>query len=98
MSVSAPDGGRARRHLLLVDKGVGIDAFHRGHLSQAVQEKLLADIDARLLRLESGETDESNEQKPAPDRTDANSPTESVAQNKTTDPDNVATTFEKRNR
>jgi len=47
-----------------------IDAFHRGHLSQAVQEKLLADIDARLLRLESGQTDEPNEQKPSPDRAD----------------------------
>jgi len=46
----------ARRHLLPVEKGVVIDAFHRGHLSQTVQEKLLADIDAQLLRLESGET------------------------------------------
>jgi CPA1 family monovalent cation:H+ antiporter len=62
----------ARRHLLLVEKGVVIDAFHRGYLNQAVQEKLLADIDAQLLRLESGETEESNEQKPSPDRTDAN--------------------------
>jgi CPA1 family monovalent cation:H+ antiporter len=60
----------ARRHLLLVEKGVVIDGFHRGLLSQAVQEKLLADIDAQLLRLESGETDESNAQKPSPDRTD----------------------------
>ena len=68
----------ARRHLLLVEKGVVIDAFHRGHLSQAVQEKLLADIDAQLLRLESGETDESNEQEPSPDRTDADDPTESL--------------------
>ena len=47
----------ARRHLLLVEKDAVIDAFHRGLLSQAVQEKLLADIDAQLLRLESGETD-----------------------------------------
>jgi hypothetical protein len=60
----------ARRHLLLVEKGVVIDAFHRGHLSQAVQEKLLGDIDAQLLRLESGETDESNAQAPSPDRAD----------------------------
>ena len=56
----------ARRHLLLLEKGVVIDAFHRGHLSQTVQEKLLADIDARLLRLESGETDESNGAKTVP--------------------------------
>lgn len=48
----------ARRHLLVVKKGVVIDAFHLGHISQAVQEKLLADIDAQLLRLESGETEE----------------------------------------
>ncbi len=52
----------ARRHLLLVEKGVVIEAFHQGLLSQAVQEKLLADIDAQLLRLESGEIPESIEQ------------------------------------
>ena len=57
----------ARRHLLLVEKNVVIDAFHRGHISQAIQEKLLADIDARLLRLESGDTDDSNEQNPPHD-------------------------------
>ena len=51
----------ARRHLLLVEKGVVNDAIHHGDLSQKVQEKLLADIDAKLLRLESGETDESTE-------------------------------------
>jgi CPA1 family monovalent cation:H+ antiporter len=67
-----------RRHLLMVEKGVVIDAFHRGHLNQAVQEKLLADIDAQLLRLESGETDEPNEQEPSPDRTGVNTPTESL--------------------
>ena len=32
--------------------------FTGGLLSQTVQEKLLADIDAQLLRLESGESDE----------------------------------------
>ena len=66
----------ARRHLLLVEKGAVIDAFHRGLLSQAVQEKLLADIDAQLLRLESGETDESIEQKPSPDRADGHNSVE----------------------
>jgi CPA1 family monovalent cation:H+ antiporter len=66
----------ARRHLLLVEKGVVIDAFHRGLLSQTVQEKLLADVDAQLLRLESGETDESNEQKPSPDRADGHNSVE----------------------
>jgi len=52
----------ARRHLLLVEKGVVIDAFRRGFVSQAVQEKLLADLDALLLGLESGEADGSAEQ------------------------------------
>lgn len=40
---------------------------HHGVLSQAVQEKLLADIDAQLLRLESGETTESIEQRAWPE-------------------------------
>lgn len=40
---------------LLIEKGVTIDAFHRGFVSQAAQEKSLADIDALLLGLESGE-------------------------------------------
>jgi CPA1 family monovalent cation:H+ antiporter len=60
----------ARRHLLLVEKGKVLDAFRHGTLSQAVQGKLLADIDAQLLRLESGETEELIEQKPTPERTD----------------------------
>ncbi len=70
----------ARRHLLLVEKGVVIDAFHRGHFSQAVQEKLLVDIDAQLLRLESGETDETKEQEPSPGHIDANNPMESLGE------------------
>lgn len=49
---------RARRHLLLVERRVIIDAVHNGTLSPAVQEKMLADIDGQLLRLESGEADE----------------------------------------
>ena len=53
----------ARRHLLLVEKGEVIEAFHRGTIGQAVHEQLLADIDARLLRLESGEPEESTGQK-----------------------------------
>jgi monovalent cation:H+ antiporter, CPA1 family len=59
----------ARRHLLLVEKGKVIEAFHQGVLSQAVQEKLLADIDGQLLRLETGETEASIEQQPSPDGT-----------------------------
>jgi Na+:H+ antiporter len=52
----------AHRHLQSVEKRAVIDAFHRGLLSQAVQEKLLADIDRQLLRLESAEPDGSAEQ------------------------------------
>jgi len=53
-----------RRHLLMVEKGEVIEAFHGGVLSQTVQEQLLADIDARLLRIESEETDEMPRQPP----------------------------------
>jgi CPA1 family monovalent cation:H+ antiporter len=45
----------ARRHLLQVEKDQVIGAFHHGTLNQEVYERLLADIDARLLRLESGD-------------------------------------------
>jgi Na+:H+ antiporter len=48
----------AQRHLLLVEKAEVINSFHRGVLGRRVYEKLLADLDARLLRLESGETEE----------------------------------------
>ena len=60
----------ARRHLQVVEKNAVISAFHRGLLSQAVQEKLLADIDAQLLRLESAEADGSTEPTPSPDRSE----------------------------
>ena len=43
----------ARRHLLQVEKDQVMGAFHHGALSQGVYERLLADIDARLLRLDS---------------------------------------------
>ena len=68
----------ARRHLLLVEKGVVIDAFHHGVLSQTVQEKLLADIDAQLLRLESGEPTESIQQRDRPDRADGHNAVEQL--------------------
>jgi hypothetical protein len=56
-ALQAEELGWARRHLLLVEKNEVLDAYHRGVLSQDVEERLLADIDARLLRLESGEAD-----------------------------------------
>jgi len=43
----------ARRHLIFVEKDEVNDAFYKGTLSQEIREKLLADIDARLLELES---------------------------------------------
>jgi Na+:H+ antiporter len=49
---------QARHHLLLVEKNRAVDAYNRGVLSLPVQERLLADIDARLLELESGDTPE----------------------------------------
>ena len=61
---------RARRHLQSVEKGAVIRAFQLGLFSQAVQDKLLADIDAKLLRLESPETDAAAEKIPSPDRAD----------------------------
>ena len=64
----------ARQRLQLVEKNAVINAFHGGLLSQAAQEKLLADIDAQLLRLESAETDGSAEQKPSPDRAGGHDP------------------------
>ncbi len=52
---------RARRHLLLVEKTRIIEAFRRGALSREAQERVLADIDARLFELESGEADEERD-------------------------------------
>ncbi len=56
---------RARRHLLLVEKTRIIDAFRRGALSREAQDRVLADIDARLFELE---TTESEDQREGPDR------------------------------
>jgi CPA1 family monovalent cation:H+ antiporter len=55
---------RARRHLQSVEKGAVIEASQRGMLSQTVRDRLLADIDAQLLRLESMGSDTDAEQKP----------------------------------
>ncbi len=48
----------ARRRLLLVEKRAVINAFHHGTVGREIYEKLLADIDARILQVESGELDE----------------------------------------
>jgi CPA1 family monovalent cation:H+ antiporter len=54
-SIVAQEAQWARRHLLLTEKNHVIDSFRQGVLGQDIYEKLLADIDARLLRLESDE-------------------------------------------
>jgi CPA1 family monovalent cation:H+ antiporter len=69
----------ARQHLQSVEKGAVIDAFHRGILSQTVQDKLLADIDAELLRLETDETSESDKEKPPPGPADGGKSAEKPA-------------------
>jgi CPA1 family monovalent cation:H+ antiporter len=51
-----------RRHLLLVEREQAISGFHEGVLSQDTYERLLSDIDARLLRLESGEEEPPDEE------------------------------------
>jgi monovalent cation:H+ antiporter, CPA1 family len=63
----------ARRHLQSVEKSAVIDAFRRRLLTQAVQEKLLADIDARFLNLEYSETQADAGQKSSTERFDKNS-------------------------
>jgi len=51
--LQAEEMALARQHLLLIEKNELIGAFRRGLLSQAIYEKLLADIDARLMNLDS---------------------------------------------
>jgi hypothetical protein len=61
-SISSRESQWARRHLLLTEKNYVIDSFRQGVLSQEIYEKMLADIDARLLRLESGEEEPTVEE------------------------------------
>jgi hypothetical protein len=48
---------QARRQLLLVERKHLLEAFHQRMLSQRVHERLLEDVDARLLQLETDEGD-----------------------------------------
>ena len=50
-----------RRRLLLAEKDEVINAFQHGILNQETYNHLLADIDARLLRIESGERPQSSQ-------------------------------------
>jgi CPA1 family monovalent cation:H+ antiporter len=61
-AIAAQESQWARRHLLLTEKNHVMDSFRQGVLNQEIYEKLLADIDARLLRLESGEEDTTTEE------------------------------------
>ena len=58
-AIAAQESQWARRHLLLTEKNQVIDSYRQGVLTQEVYEKLLADVDARLLRLESGEQEKT---------------------------------------
>jgi CPA1 family monovalent cation:H+ antiporter len=49
----------ARRHLLLVEKDHLLSASHRGELAPDIADALLADVDARLVRLEANDSDAS---------------------------------------
>ena len=46
---------RARRHLLIVEKEQVLESYHQGILGRDAYERLLADIDGRVLRLDEGE-------------------------------------------
>jgi CPA1 family monovalent cation:H+ antiporter len=59
-AIAAQESQWARRHLLLTEKNHVLDSFRQGVLEQEIYEKLLADIDARLLRLESGEGEKTD--------------------------------------
>jgi NhaP-type Na+/H+ or K+/H+ antiporter len=60
--IAAQESQWARRHLLMTEKNYVIDSFRQGVLSQEIYEKLLSDIDARLLRLESGEEEKTTQE------------------------------------
>jgi len=61
---------QARQHLLLVEKTRVVDAFNQGLLAPSVHQQLLADIDARILQLQSN----TPEEKPEPRQEDARQP------------------------
>ncbi len=68
-AIAAQESQWARRHLLLTEKNHVGDSFRQGVLSQEVHEKLLADIDARLLRLESGGEEKTPAERGSPEST-----------------------------
>ena len=65
-AIAAQESHWARRHRLLTEKNHVMDSYRQGILNQEVYEKLLADIDARLLRLESGEEEKTTKEPDSP--------------------------------
>jgi len=65
-ALSGEERRRTRRQLLLVERAEIVDAHRHGIVSPQVYERLVADIDARLLRLEAGE--DLTEQEPSAGR------------------------------
>jgi hypothetical protein len=57
----------ARRHLLLLEKDNLLDALNTGAIGAEAYERLVADVDARLVGLESGD-DEPPSVEPPPAR------------------------------
>ncbi len=55
-TIAAQESKSARKHLLLTEKNHVIDSYRQGLLDQKVYENLLADIDARLLKIESSDS------------------------------------------
>jgi monovalent cation:H+ antiporter, CPA1 family len=53
------DRQRVRRHLLDIERDRVTQAFHHGSLGRESHDRLLADIDARLLALDTGEENRS---------------------------------------
>jgi CPA1 family monovalent cation:H+ antiporter len=83
-----------RHHLLLVEKGAINNAYYDGALSQTIQEKLLADIDAQLLSLESADNYEAPEQRTPNNLPDKNNLVESL-NIKNNDSNNIDTTLKR---
>jgi CPA1 family monovalent cation:H+ antiporter len=69
----------ARRHLLLVEKNRVIEAYRQGNISTVAHDRLMADIDARILELESGPEDGAAAGEPGEGEAAANGPAEGGA-------------------
>jgi Na+:H+ antiporter len=55
---------RARRQLLLVERKHIVDTFHQGLLRQQIYDRLVEDLDARLLKQETGENSSASTEMP----------------------------------